>query len=157
MPKKSEPTPLLGKPNRDAKSFTYSENKLLDQITTEIMEAWKKDLTILKQHYGQALKTHDQIRTVVDLVEEKFPKLEEFLQANEFTRILPKIQEDIEAIKGNYGYLQLSIKDYDKDEKITKTDIKKLQQSIDEIKYQIARSPLLKQPKKPFWKALFKL
>jgi hypothetical protein len=54
MPEKKKesqknPTPLLNLPRRDRKSFTYSENQLLDQITTEVMEAWKKDLALIKR------------------------------------------------------------------------------------------------------------
>ncbi len=62
--KKKEPMPTagienLGKPKASKQPFTYSENKLLDQITIELMEAWKKDLAAIR-------KTHLECRTLLE-------------------------------------------------------------------------------------------
>lgn len=60
MPKeKKSPTPQLGLPKSDRQHFTYSENKLLDQITTEVMEAWKKDLLTIR-------KTHQECNKLIE-------------------------------------------------------------------------------------------
>lgn len=56
------PTPYLGLPRRDEKIFTVQENRLLDQITTEIILAWKDDLLLIKQHHIANKKLLDSLK-----------------------------------------------------------------------------------------------
>ncbi len=55
--------PAPAKLSRDNKMWTASENKMLDQITTEIIEAWAKDLEIIRSNYSEAVKLNQIIKT----------------------------------------------------------------------------------------------
>lgn len=68
-PKKKNPTPYLGLPKRDEKMWTYSENKLLDQLTIEITTAWAKDLEVIKHH-------HKECKTLIETVKSLSKTLE---------------------------------------------------------------------------------
>jgi hypothetical protein len=52
-------------PMRDRKMWTYSENKLLDQITSEIMHAWKNDLIMMRQYYSEQAKISREINSII--------------------------------------------------------------------------------------------
>lgn len=54
--KEKSPTPFLDLPDSKRQHFTYSENKLLDQITIEVMEAWRKDLLVIKKHQTKVIE-----------------------------------------------------------------------------------------------------
>jgi hypothetical protein len=50
---------------RDEKMWTYSENKLLDQITKEIMHAWKDDLIMMRSYYSEQSNISREIKDVI--------------------------------------------------------------------------------------------
>ncbi len=98
MSKKHEPTPNLGKPDSRRQHFTYSENKLLDQVTTEVMEAWKKDLITIKNHHKKILEAEANTHELVDLISKEFPKLEIFLNNNSFITSFEEMAKSVEYI-----------------------------------------------------------
>ncbi len=100
MPKttKNNPTPNLSIPKSDRQHFTYSENKLLDQITMEVMEAWKKDLTIIRKHHLEILESEKSVIRLSDMICKEFPKLEEFLNSNNFIFDFRTFRSKIESL-----------------------------------------------------------
>ncbi len=137
--KKDGPTPDLGKPNRNMKMFTHSENKLLDQITIEIMESWKKDLMMMRQHYKQVVQAAESVKDVSELVEEKFPLLEGFLQSNDSITAISRIESDIASIKGSFGELLHSLSNA-KNEEVTKSDIQAIQKKSESLEKMLIAS-----------------
>ena len=98
MRKKKEarnPTPELGVPHANRQMFTVSENKLLDQITLEICEAWAKDLKTIRKVHQETQKTVEYLTNTSNLLSEIndkvelegfFAKLEEVFKVQEQTR-----------------------------------------------------------------------
>lgn len=76
---RNDPTPYLGKPNSRNQMFTYSENKLLDQITLEVMEAWKDDLISIRKTHEEAKKYHKFLKYFDDEFKGKLSKLDDIL------------------------------------------------------------------------------
>lgn len=83
MKKKS--TPGLGIIRARQQIFNESENRLLDQITMEINEAWAKDLMIMRKCYKTAVEAENKIIEVSKLLSEKLDHLSEFLSDNSIT------------------------------------------------------------------------
>ena len=90
--KKIEPTPDLGKPKSNRQMFTHAENKLLDQITLEIVEAWEKDLRMMKSAYNKTREYIENLNTLQIklgnirsyLDEYDLPKLKEFIERQDY-------------------------------------------------------------------------
>ncbi len=164
------PTPTLGLPRRENKMFTHTENKLLDQITVEIMEAWAKDLSLMKSHYKKIDQAQEKVIEASEKVEklyEKLPKLEQFLSSNDLVVAIPLIQENIGMLRGLFGELNNSISAI-WEQKVKKSDIlainteiKSVKESIKEIEKQMKfmqkfLSDMKEESKKNWWKKLFK-
>ncbi len=105
MPKeaKPNPTPYLGVPRSNEKTFTYSENRLLDQITTEIMEAWAKDLSKIRTHFKNIEKKSTLLQRFCDDVQNTLPELNEFLEKDEFKSLYKQFNERNEEINVRMG------------------------------------------------------
>lgn len=106
MPAKKEkgsahnPTPWLGAPRPGTKIFSYSENQLLDQVTTEVMHAWREDLKAMQNVYQTTQETAELLRAITERLGEKMPALNKFL---EDAGILP----DTEKLLAGYEALDM--------------------------------------------------
>ncbi len=87
MSKKHNPTPFLGQPNSQRQQFTYSENRLLDQITMEIVEAWKSDLRKLNDSYSKSINSSRTIERISDSLLGKLEIIAEIIQKDEFEEL----------------------------------------------------------------------
>ena len=99
---KADPTPYLGKPRANRQVFTYSENKLLDQITMEINEAWVKDLKTIRECHKAIVEELKDFKSINGLMEDKFHKIDEFIKDDEF---FPSMQEIIENQKSIFQFM----------------------------------------------------
>lgn len=128
MVKKIEgPTPELGFPRSKRQLFTYSENKILDQITMEIMEAWAKDLRLMKRAYDKANKSLETIKDI----EDRFPALEKFLKKNNFINDLKSIKMSLDAVNSFQGEIHKRL--WQLDEKINFSYVQSLMESIKKL------------------------
>ena len=100
---KLNPTPYLGVPKANRQLFTFSENKLLDQITTEIVEAWAKDLKVICECQKQTKAAVKEFQNVTELLEDKFEKLNNFINEDDF---LPSMNEIIEKQKIMFQFME---------------------------------------------------
>ncbi len=83
---------VLGPSSRD-KIYTVQENKLLDQITMELIEAWTKDLRKIKQAFETNGKLSDLFKEMYcDLKREK-GKVDDFIEACQKLVSFEKIHE----------------------------------------------------------------
>ncbi len=128
MSKKHEPTPNLGKPDSRRQHFTYSENKLLDQVTTEVMEAWKSDLKTIKMHHKEILNSQVNANNLSNLISAQFPKLEKFLHENSFINNFSEIKDEIIEINARHGIINQSL--FDLNEKLNFNYIIKVQNQV---------------------------
>ncbi len=92
--KRHNPTPELGIPRSNRQMFTFSENKLLDQITIEICEAWSKDLVSIRKCHEETNENVNQLREANEFFEDTlaiartddfFPKLERVIERQQIT------------------------------------------------------------------------
>jgi len=72
--KRTNPTPYLKPRSRD-KVFTAQENKMLDQITIEICEAWEKDLKVIKECHQEAKESLKIFNSLNDTLQQKYENL----------------------------------------------------------------------------------
>lgn len=123
---KSKPS-NLGRPKSNRQMFTVAENKLLDQITLEIMEAWAKDLNVMKKYYSKLDENYTIICDYSDLFKKMYKEFNEFLEdINKFQNLTKIIENQFEIFsfleeirkslfelekKSNYSY----VKDINKD------------------------------------------
>lgn len=149
---KSDPTPWLNKPSRDKKIFTYSENRLLDQITTEIMEAWKNDLIVIQRHHKEILKSEESSLRLSKLISNQFPELEKFLKNNKFIESFNKLTNDYELM--NFRIAETNSSLFRMEEKLSFPRVKELMESIEELKG-LAKQIKQNMEKKPWWKRMF--
>lgn len=156
MTKKKEesrnPTPTVGLPRANGQVFTYSENKLLDQITLEVMEAWKKDLIIIRKHHKEILESERSARRLSDTICYEFPKLEQFLKSNNFIDKFTTMKDKIDEVYNLQGILNKSLFDIEK--QIEREQFKKWDKRIDEILTKIEQLNIIK--KKKWWEKFFK-
>jgi hypothetical protein len=75
----SGPTPWLERPRREARMFTYSENKILDQITIEIMEAWKHDLNTIRETHLSVKNFLSKCKKIQENIDKNFTTLEKLM------------------------------------------------------------------------------
>ena len=164
MPKKKEtkktsssplhnPTPWLGLPRPDRKLFTYSENQLLDQLTTEIMHAWAKDLNILKDYYHKITTSGDALERISELMVERFSSLNKFLDNEKFSSLYNQLTT-------HYGEVNARLADINKrmielENWMQFPYVLKLQ---DSIKILSDKADLLihQNTRKSLWKRMFK-
>jgi|SRR5580692_9486654 hypothetical protein len=156
MTKKKEtsrdPTPTIGLPRANGQIFTYSENKLLDQITCEIMEAWKKDLIIIRNHHQEILASEKSAMELSLLICKEFPKLEKFLERNDFIAQFYNMKEKMDHVLNLQGIMNKSLFDIEK--QIEREQFKKWDKRIDEILSKIEQLNVMK--KKKWWHFLSK-
>lgn len=100
---KLNPTPHLGIPRSNRQIFTFSENKLLDQITIEITEAWAKDLAVIRECQKTTKAAVKDFQNVTKLLEYKFESLNKFIGEDEF---LPNMREIIEKQKTMFQFME---------------------------------------------------
>ena len=155
MKSKDSPTPNLGKPRSNNQIFTYSENKLLDQITIEITEAWKKDLSIIKQYNKKTLDLSKNIRDIGDSFCTTFPKIEKMLQENDFMSLFNHINKQIEQI--NYRQSEMNRNIFDLENKIGYPAVKSLSETIKKLEeaMDFIKKEQDKQKKKKWWQKLW--
>lgn len=139
----------MDKVHTTSKAFTYAENRLLDQITLEITEAWKKDLAVLKKHYQTIIEIGESTQDIVDILDEKLPKLEKFLRSNEFISNFNRMQEEMETLNLRYGELNKTI--FELEKKLNFDYVTSLTKSIKSLEDAV-KEHLLKKTKKPWWK-----
>ena len=89
-PKKKSPTPWLGLPRREANQWTFSENKLLDQITTEIVTAWAYDLEAIRS-------THEECKHLIGSV--RILMESQHLYRKEMTQTTNELLRELEYFK----------------------------------------------------------
>lgn len=154
--------PSLGHIKRDQKAWTYSENRILDQITTEIMEAWAKDLRNIKECHQEILDSYKEFKRITCLMEQKFPDFQEFIESNSYIMAIPHLEESttrVEALLEKISQLPLE-KPFNLISKINYDSevIKKHVESIDlKMKYLMDyREDMPKNNRQAsFWKKLF--
>lgn len=145
----SGPTPNLGKPTRDAKLFTYAENKLLDQMTIEIMQAWKNDLLIIRKHHREILASEKATVALSNLISTEFPKLEKFLADNDFIESFKDVEKSLEQLDFRQSEMNKSI--FELQEKLNFNYVKKLMESI-----KVMQETIEKINKRRWWHVFFK-
>lgn len=158
MPKKTSihpkerPTPMLGRPTRDKQIFTYSENKLLDQITIEIMEAWRNDLIVIRKHHKEILECQVDATLLSDLLRREFPKLEKFLTDNDYINQFSTLTKEVEIINSRHGIISKTL--FDLEQKLDFDYIKKMMESIKIISKDIEK--IKNTQNKKWWQNIFK-
>lgn len=149
--KKLGPTPELGLPSSKRAVFTYSENKLLDQITVEITEAWAKDLQVIKKSFNKS----EQLLTSIKEMEQYLLKLGKFITKNDFISDYKKTKESIDEINSFQGDILKRL--WQIDEKINFNYVNSLMKSIQDLEI-LAKTIDLElkglKNKKGFWKRL---
>lgn len=130
-PPNSSATAHLAVPDSKRQHFTYSESKLLDQITIEIMEAWKKDLTTMRKAHQESMKMHSELKSITRLMEEKFPKIEEFLNQEDFLFLIKKMDQRMEKIEFAYNEIHTSL--FRLDEKINFSYVSEMMNKINSL------------------------
>ena len=140
--KERSPTPNLGVPKSKNQFFTHQENKLLDQITLEINEAWAKDLRSISKTHRRALELMEAIKGI----EDKFPALERFLSDNEFIYAFKIMRTNIEEI--NSRLIDMNLRIFNLEQKIEyphvqalNGSIKSLEQTLEDLKKQMQEKP----------------
>jgi hypothetical protein len=160
MPKKKSqesspqgnPTPWLGLPRPDRKSFSYSENQLLDQITTEIVHAWAKDLKIIKEHFNMLLYSSDELKNITNLMENKFPALNEFLASDHFVSVYHDTKTKMERI--DLYFAEINKRIFDLENRIQFPYVRELEQSIKSLSEKVD-SLLESKKKNSVWTRIF--
>ncbi len=148
----------LNKPRSDGKIFTYSENKLLDQITLEITEAWAKDLKVIKKAHEKSETLLEKITDVINFTETELPKFSEFLKDLNLTAEFSKMKSQIDTMFGQMGVVYkeiFEIKEKNKYEYITQLNknINNLEKQISDLEERIKK---LDEKPRRWWKKLFK-
>lgn len=111
--------------------FTYSENKLLDQITIEVMEAWKKDLLMIKKHYQNLSESSDLVCKSRDSLFTIACQLSEMANNVNF---ITKLTEVFDTIKSMNEYLNSLQKDiYEVTKKLDYSEMKSIMNSMKEV------------------------
>lgn len=137
------PTPYLSQPKRDEKIWTYAENRLLDQITKEVMFAWRDDLIVIRKYYDQVATNFELYQKAHDSLEKRFPKIEAFVTANkDFLITLPNITIQLNAVGEIFENLSKAV--------TTINDrLKHLQITCDDIR--LSRRVTIQKTKKKWW------
>lgn len=131
------------------KAFTYAENKLLDQITLEITEAWQKDIDALRKHYRTIEKTVTSTKNVVDFLDLKLPVLAKFIESNEFIQDFKSMSMKWDAINARLGEIDKYL--FELDKKINYDYVTSFTKSVKALEDTV-KDHLLKKAKKPWWK-----
>lgn len=79
--------------------FTEQENRLLDQITLEITEAWAKDLKVIKECQKKSLATCVLAQNAANLLEERLKELNDFLYNDYGLARLKQLMNEYEEMK----------------------------------------------------------
>ena len=149
---KNNPTPWLGLPRPDRKIFSYSENALLDQITTEIMHAWEKDLRTIKTHFKMLTEASLTIRCITDLMDKKLPALENFLTSEHFILVHKETKANMEKI--DLYFAETNKRLFELENRIQFPYVKELRATIKSLSEKV--DLILKQNnKKTFWSKIF--
>ena len=101
--KRHNPTPNLGIPNSNRQMFTFSENKLLDQITVEITEAWAKDLVVIRKCQKATKAAVIDFQNIINLLKDKFENLDKCIGEDLF---LLNMNEIIEKQKTMFQFME---------------------------------------------------
>jgi hypothetical protein len=152
MPRKESPTPYMDKVHTKSKTFTYAENRLLDQITLEITEAWQNDLQVLKKHFREVEKIAKSTKNIVDILDEKLPALNKFLGDNDFILNFKKMTYNFEAMNSRQAELDKTI--FELEKKINFEYVTSLMKSIKTLEEMV--KALQKQVQEPWWKKIFR-
>lgn len=147
MPKDKDPKVPINKfnlPRRNDKLWTYSENKILDQITLEVMEAWREDLNIIRKAHTQCKQLLIDSKNLADVIQD---------QREEISYQLEKQRDDIELrFEGINSFLK-SIDFNFRLERI-RLEVEEIGEKVDNLN-KTSRS--IKIQKKPsFFRRLFK-
>lgn len=154
---KKGPTDYLAYQNLRSKVYTPEENRLLDQITLEITEAWAKDLKRIKQTHEKLLQTQEKSKEITDLLNERLPSLENFLSDDSIKFLFKSYTETIQRIGLEISECHKNIFDFTDKYKIENfKDILGLHKKIDSINETLQEILLeLIELKKPWYKKLF--
>lgn len=146
---RKNPTPYLGIPRANKQVFTEQENRILDQFTIEIQEAWIKDLNMMKDCYNGILATctelkSDIIKLQIEIGQTRYSmeKYKEFVESNTVEQFLNEIRVLVLQIseKINFQYT------FD-----LNREVSKLSQQIKEMNAKLDGAP---KPKWwQFWKS----
>lgn len=153
--KPRDPTPYLAIKSSQRQMFTYGENKLLDQMTLEITEAWKKDIDKMRRNYNAVVnivsETSENIKFINQL-EDEFIK-----HATEMKKFFEKFKF-VEQVNNAF----VDLKDHFlKSKNDSNNELKRLEKSIDILTELVKRQSIeimhmQMNKKKSFWKKLFK-
>ena len=155
---KKGPTDYLAIQNLRSKVYTPEENRLLDQITLEITEAWAKDLKKIKQTHEKLLQTQETTKEITNLLNERLPSLECFLSDDSIKFLFKSYTETIEKIGLEISECHKNIFDFTDKYKIDNyKDISGAHKKIDEIT-ETLKDILIKlnEINKPWYKKNFK-
>lgn len=116
--------------------FTYSENQLLDQITKEIMSAWKSDLETMRGYYKEAKKVNDQVKRVCEVSLVEFPKLNKLIEKNKYLSSFPESSQILEELKNSFLELARKTSQMSDSFDRLKLEIANISTSLSQIKWQ---------------------
>lgn len=141
---KANPTPYLGILRSRENLFTYAENRLLDQMTLEITEAFAKDLKVIRECFEKIESFKDRYEDI-DCALQK--KIDSFNDKN-----IDNFLERLEKIQGSHSELcqeVLLLKDRIRKEFID--SIKDISKKNEEI---ISILNEMRKEKKPWYKRI---
>lgn len=149
MPKekkpKKDPTPWLNLPRPDRKLFTYSENQLLDQITTEVVHAWTADLKIIKKANAAFTEKASIVYAFCEKFYKFLPLFDKLFTSEEYQELRESDARTKEEINARLCELNKNA-----------FEVTEIVKKLREVKcdYDAWKKETVK-PKSPWWKRLF--
>jgi hypothetical protein len=98
-PKKRPTNKGVPLPKARDKLFTVAENKLLDQITQEICEAWAKDLKVMRDCHMINEGLAKVFLDMFDCLKSKTVDLEEFLAEESKLQVIHQLNEKMDLVR----------------------------------------------------------
>lgn len=141
---KNSPTPYL-RPRSDRQVYTVEQNRLLDQITMEIQEAWAKDLVTMRDCHKETKELLAEVKEHNEQMADKLIDLNKFLSQDD---ILPKLQKTFDRQELIFHFLE------DIRQQLFKLDnnyVQTLIERIEKLEAAIAKTCEALKNKKRWW------
>jgi len=116
-------------PTSRSKIYTEQENRLLDQITNEIVEAWHKDLQKIKKTFEITEKTTVKLNEIYHAMMGRISLIDSFMDPTGKFKDLNKIIEIQEECSIYLSSLRVEVSNIS-----TKLEYKQITETIDRLK-----------------------
>lgn len=111
MSKEAKKKPNKGVPLPKArdKVYTVQENKLLDQITMELCEAWRKDLRVIRECFAENKKLSELLQEMYADLKPRMDEIGRFVEQESKLNIIRELKQNQLALACHFDDLRKEV------------------------------------------------